>query len=358
MNEQLLKKHLNEAPRMEIQDAVKLAFQSAFGCGHLLSAREACADFVRREMAQVAEKADMPAFTPIGGCLCRLNLASPVVRTLSPERIADLMMVSDERVRMRTDTHERFEESLAQLDQLAQNGETPFSSDNLQAYLTSDRAQGCPPVSHSEAYRQAYQPAYRVILTDLAVLVPVIALLDRKECSVVVIDGPCGSGKTTLARLLAALYHTSPIPMDDFFLPPPMRTPERLAVPGGNVHYERFKAEILDTLKVGSPLAYDRFDCQTGTLVRKQHAASDVVIIEGSYSHHPVFAQSHERLGALRVFVSVSAEEQLARIAQRDPEMLNMFRTRWIPLEKTYFEAYDIKDRAHMALVSQPWDRA
>ena len=81
-------------------------------------------------------------------------------------------------------------------------------------------------------------------------------------------------------------------------------------------------------------------------------------IIEGSYSHHPAFAQSHDRLGALRVFVSVSAEEQLARIAQRDPEMLNMFRTRWIPLEKTYFEAYDIKDRAHMALVSQPWDRA
>ena len=358
MNEQLLKKHLKDAPRMEVQDAVKLAFQSAFGCGHLLSAREACADFVRREMAQVAECADVPAFTPIGCCLSRLNLASPVVRPLSPERIADLMMLSDQRVRMRGNNHQRFEAILSQLDQLAQNGETSFSPADLQTYLAAYRAQGCPPVSHSEAYRQAYHPAYRVLLSDLAVLVPVIAKIDRGECSVVVIDGPCGSGKTTLASLLAALYHTTPIPMDDFFLPPEMRTSERLSMPGGNVHHERFSAEILDKLEVGSPFSYDRFDCQTGTLVHREHAASDVVIIEGSYSHHPVFAQAYERLGALRVFISVSGEDQLCRIAQRDPGMLDMFRSRWIPLEKTYFEAYDIKDRADLRLESQPWDRA
>ena len=60
MNEQLLKKHFASTPRMEPTDAVKLAYQSAFGCGHLLSARQACADFVRREMQGVPPRAGEP----------------------------------------------------------------------------------------------------------------------------------------------------------------------------------------------------------------------------------------------------------------------------------------------------------
>ena len=34
--------------------------------------------------------------------------------------------------------------------------------------------------------------------------------------------------------------------MDDYFLQPYQRTEERLAEPGGNVDYERFKEEIYD----------------------------------------------------------------------------------------------------------------
>ena len=33
-----------------------------------------------------------------------------------------------------------------------------------------------------------------------------------------------------------------------------------------------------------------------------------------------------------------------------------MFETRWIPLEKTYFEAYDIQGTADLVLESIPWD--
>ena len=358
MNEQLLKKHLQETPRMAVQDAVKLAFQSAFGCGHLLSSRETCADFVRRELESVPEDVSVPAFAPIGGCLCRLNLASPAVRALTPERIADLMMLTDERVRMRGHNEQRFEETLAQLDGLAKAGQTPFGAEALASYLEDYRALGCPPVSHSEAYRQAYRPAYRVVLTDLALLLPVMARIDLEQVRTIVIDGLCGSGKTTLAGMLGRLYGTRPIPMDDFFLPFEMRTPDRLAQPGGNVHHERFSAEILDKIKAGEPLAYRRFDCQTGTFLPRVHEASDLVIIEGSYSHHPAFDEAHRRMQALRVFVETDAQEQLRRIGRRDPDLLDAFCTRWIPLEKTYFEAYDIKDRADIVLLSQPWETA
>ena len=109
MNESLLKKHLEQTPRMAPTDAVKLAFQSAFGCGHLLSDEKSCADDVQREMEATPGDASMPAFTPIGGCLCRLNLASPVVRRLGSGRVAEMMMLTNERVLSRWDNQQRFE---------------------------------------------------------------------------------------------------------------------------------------------------------------------------------------------------------------------------------------------------------
>ena len=75
-------------------------------------------------------------------------------------------------------------------------------------------------------------------------------------------------------------------------------------------------------------------------------------MIEGSYSHHPAFADDYERLQALRVFVEVQPDEQLRRIALRNPDLLAMFETRWIPLEKNYFEAYDIRGRADVIIQS------
>ena len=43
--------------------------------------------------------------------------------------------------------------------------------------------------------------------------------------TVLAIDGPCGSGKTTLAALLARLYDCPVFHADDFFLRPEQRTP-------------------------------------------------------------------------------------------------------------------------------------
>ena len=62
----------------------------------------------------------------------------------------------------------------------------------------------------------------------------------------IAIDGMCGSGKTTLGQLLQSVYDCNLFHMDDFFLRPEQRTPERMAQVGGNVDYERFQKEILN----------------------------------------------------------------------------------------------------------------
>lgn len=184
---------------------------------------------------------------------------------------------------------------------------------------------------------------------------PLMRLLEADKRAVCVIDGYCGAGKTTLAADLSARFgHAPVIHMDDFFLPFPMRTPERLATPGGNVHHERFTQQVIQGLTDGGPFGYQRLDCATGAFVEKQCPAAPLVIVEGSYSLHPQLQPAWQKLGALTVFLSVDEEEQLRRIARRSPEKLEAFVNRWIPLEKNYFQAYDIKSGAQLALTSQP----
>ena len=74
-------------------------------------------------------------------------------------------------------------------------------------------------------------------------------LLEEKNFVIVAIDGKCTSGKTTLASKLAELYDCNVFHMDDFFLRPEQRTPERFAEVGGNVDYELFLEEVRLPLK-------------------------------------------------------------------------------------------------------------
>ena len=67
----------------------------------------------------------------------------------------------------------------------------------------------------------------------------------------IAVDGRCASGKTTLAATLEEETGCNVVHMDDFFLRPEQRTPQRLAEPGGNVDYERFRQEVILPLSRG-----------------------------------------------------------------------------------------------------------
>lgn len=344
MNRSLLKKHLEDHPLMQPIDAVKLAYQHAFGCGHLMPRMADAERMIQQEMDSVPEDASISVSESIGGGLCRLNLAAPRVRALGAKWIARMMRATEMQVLHRRSNELMYTGALIDAEWAVANGLTAFSQQEWKEFLDWHRDQGRPVVSHSPVYRDAYEPHYRVVLENFIDLLPVIEKLHGGR-NLIVIDGPCGSGKSTLGRALAGMEWHEPLMMDDFFLPFDKRTEERLAQPGGNVDYERFREEILLHLDDGL-LAYNRYDCATGTLVRKQTRVEEVGVIEGSYSHHPSFDDLYRERNALRVYVDVDEEEQLRRIRKRNPDMADRFREVWIPLEKRYFEAYDIKDRA------------
>jgi uridine kinase len=132
------------------------------------------------------------------------------------------------------------------------------------------------------------------------------AKMPEKSVSVITVDGKSASGKTTLARQLSSILEAEVIHMDDFFLPLELRTPSRLAEPGGNVHYERFKTEVLPELKQKKSFSYRRFDCskmRPGEM--RKIAISRWRIVEGAYSLHPEFGDYAD----LKVFFDISPAE-------------------------------------------------
>lgn len=162
------------------------------------------------------------------------------------------------------------------------------------------------------------------------------ALLKTKSTVIVAIDGPCTSGKTTLAAQLAEIYDCNVFHMDDFFLRPEQRTQARFAEIGGNVDYERFEAEVLSPLKTGLTFSYRPFDCSSFTLAAPIAVTPKKLnIIEGTYSLHPYFGNPYD----LKILLSIPEDLQRQRILQRPAFLHERFFQQWIPMENRYFAA-------------------
>lgn len=170
-------------------------------------------------------------------------------------------------------------------------------------------------------------------------------LLTKKNTLLVVIDGMCGSGKSTVGEYLKQKYDCNLFHMDDFFLQPHQRTEKRLQEVGGNVDYERFAKEVLAYLEVES-FSYRVFDCSMqamGACVHVKHKRLNIV--EGAYSAHPYFKNMHD----LAFFLEISHEEQLKRLEKRNgSKKLIRFIEEWIPKEMAYFEAFDIRGKCEI----------
>lgn len=180
---------------------------------------------------------------------------------------------------------------------------------------------------------------------------PLLSKIDemlKSQSVVVAIDGGSASGKTTLSQMLEELYDCTVFHMDDFFLRPEQRTPERFAEVGGNVDRERFLEEILIPMKENKPISYRRFDCGTFTLCQPTIVVPKrLIIIEGVYSMHPELAPYYD----LSVFLNISPELQKERIERRNtPQMVQRFFEEWIPLENIYFSEMKVKQRCEISI--------
>lgn len=171
-------------------------------------------------------------------------------------------------------------------------------------------------------------------------------LLAAKPFVIVAIDGNSGSGKSSFAELLRRNYDCNVFHVDDFFLTPDLRTPERLAEPGGNVDYARFRAEVIQGLQGSVGFRYQIYNCSKQLLDRTVEVKpKQLNVIEGCYSMHPTLTEAYD----LKIFLEIGSEEQSRRILERSgPALHQRFLNVWIPLENRYFQEMKIREKCDL----------
>ena len=338
----ILAEQMRRHPAMRAEDMLKLCYQGAYGPEHILGHIDAAKRAFDAEYAAVAPRPNEPLFEIISPDFMRVNLGAWKARKLPPEWLFNLFVGSAR----------RFPDGDAVLTRYFDAAETLLDGELKTDFVKLRRtASGAP--HHSSAYRAAERPAYRLASTRFLAALPVLERSAElpgagKEIKVIAVDGRAASGKTTLARQLGHIMGAGTVHMDDFFLPPELRTRERYNEPGGNVHYERFAAEVLPHLREAGGFSYRAFDCSKmapGNMVGVR--PSPWRIVEGAYSLHPRFGEYAD----LKVFYDIAPEEQKRRIVLRNGEKRwQMFRDRWIPLEELYIKNCDVVRRADLIL--------
>lgn len=337
--------HCEAHPRLMMTDLFKFLYQSTHGCEHMIASAERVTEYLERE----AETAPMDGalIEALDGDYTRVFL-SYLREGLSVETFGKLFCLS---AKHEEKAKEALAYKLAVAHELAKEGLLPFAADDLLHVSAAWGRAGYPPIHHSEEFREAYHPAYRVIANEYIPLLPLFARLDSmltRGNAVLAIEGGSASGKTTLAALLEKIYGCTVFHMDDFFLRPEQRTPERLTEIGGNVDRERFLSEVLLPLRRGETIHYRPYDCSSGTMAPPTPVAPQpLVVVEGAYSMHPELAGYYD----FSVFLDISPEAQKARIGKRNsPAMAKRFFEEWIPLELRYFEKTKPHERCNLVM--------
>ena len=156
----ILLTHAARYPLMEPTDAVKLLYQNEFGGGHLIRDEESCLNYLRREYESVIQSPDAPLMEDIGNGMFRIYLNALDHAGYALEQLGADFLHS---AQIHRGSLDRFLKKLEILQQLTTEGRMPFTQEALDAYLETYRQAGYPMVSHSDAYRNAYSPAYRII---------------------------------------------------------------------------------------------------------------------------------------------------------------------------------------------------
>ncbi len=163
-----LEDHLLRHPAATAADAYKLLHQGVFGPGHMVHDTAAAAAYLAQELADLepVEHSD-PLCESLGGdpAVVRIHLRPFRAAGGDPAELIAAFVASAGRVR---GSAGRMEAVLgAAVEALRQGGRAAMAAelDRLRAELGP---QGFPALHHSDEYREAYKPAYRVALRELA----------------------------------------------------------------------------------------------------------------------------------------------------------------------------------------------
>ena len=164
---------------------------------------------------------------------------------------------------------------------------------------------------------------------------------------IVTIDGPAGSGKTTLANEIATEFakskvEVSVVHLDELY--------EGWDDALGQKLYERIEAWVLTPLRNGLGPKHLKYDWHLNKFATwSELPVAPVLIIEGVGSGHTSLRKEVSQA----IWVEADENLLLDRVVQRDGEVVRDEMLIWKARERAYFELHEVKKAAQIHLRGQ-----
>ncbi len=163
---QLLCAHLARYPAMQLDDVYKLLHQAALGPGHAVENPVAARKLLDEEIAALGEESAellQDVISP-DGRLGRVHLRPYLASGGDRDALHRAFVETAHSYPASPDKLAKF---CGCLGDLAAAGGIPFVREEVVTYFGKIASDGYPAIHHSEAFRNAYRPAYRVVAIDL-----------------------------------------------------------------------------------------------------------------------------------------------------------------------------------------------
>lgn len=150
---------------MRATDVYKLLYQGVFGVGHLFGEDTWHRLEAEARVLRLDEQPEEPLFEGISvdGSMVRVNLRPYLRQGLPLSRLFSAMEESaPEKGRV-----EEFLKAWSIFKELVGSGRLMFDDEEIEELNRDLELGGCQPRHHSDAYRRAYAPAYRVVKREV-----------------------------------------------------------------------------------------------------------------------------------------------------------------------------------------------
>jgi hypothetical protein len=148
-------------PMATAADVYKLLHQSVFGVGHIISSKESAREYLQREMASLGPALPSePLYDDLGGGIVRVNLRPFRDANGSLE---DLLAAMFETANANKGTPKMMANRVNEACRALAKQKKKGLAKDLKSLAKKQAASGYQALHHSEAYRDAYLPAYRIV---------------------------------------------------------------------------------------------------------------------------------------------------------------------------------------------------
>jgi uridine kinase len=185
-------------------------------------------------------------------------------------------------------------------------------------------------------------------LPSAAELLALLQVAPRRQRTLLVgIDGPGASGKSTLARAVAALDpEIAVVEFDDFYRPSAERHARSDGEIGGDFDWRRLRDQVLAPLARDEAARYQRYDWPGDRLAEWHDVpAGGIVLVEGNYSTRAELIRCYD----VTVWIEAPRALRLERGVRRGGKNTReRWLTEWMPEEDRYIAAESPADRVDL----------